>query len=353
MDFNIHLSMDYYDKTYGGGRLYADMLEQAVLADRLGYRSVSVSEHHLLELGLMPAPLMAAVKIAAHTRHVDILTAVVVLPLHDMRVFAGEVVVADIFTDGRLILGVGRGAYAYEMERMGVPMAETRERFDESLDVLQALLTREDVSWAGKHYNFDALTVMPRPVRPGGPPMAMAVLHPDAIYHCAKRGFHIITNPLTGDFAHVRSQVDAFRRAKDELGEAGSDLTLSVSRTAFVTRSAAHRRAKLEQAQNHYMRFDNVFTGPGIVEGGIARALPRKQTIDELGANVLLCSPAEMVDRLAPFAELGVNRVSLTINFGASQSETLDTIQSIAEEVMPHFAKAPMVKTGARVTVAA
>ena len=51
-----------------------------------------------------------------------------------MRVYV--VVVADIFGEGRLMLGVGRGAFAYEMERMGVPMAETRERFDESLAVL-------------------------------------------------------------------------------------------------------------------------------------------------------------------------------------------------------------------------
>jgi alkanesulfonate monooxygenase SsuD/methylene tetrahydromethanopterin reductase-like flavin-dependent oxidoreductase (luciferase family) len=54
------------------------MLAQAMLADRLGYRSVSVTERHLLELGLMPWPPMAAVKIAAHTREVEILTAVAV-----------------------------------------------------------------------------------------------------------------------------------------------------------------------------------------------------------------------------------------------------------------------------------
>lgn len=337
MDFNIHLSMDLYDKTYGGDRLYADMLEQAVLADKLGYRSVSVTEHHLLELGVMPAPLMAAVKIAAHTRNVDILTGVVVLPLHDMRTYAGEVVLADIFTEGRLVLGVGRGAFAYEMERLGVPMAESRERFDESLDVLKALLADEEVSWDGKYYKFEPLTVMPRPVRAGGPRMMMAVLRPEAIYHCAKRGFHIMTNPLTGDATHFKEQVDAFRRGKAELGEAGKDLTLAVSRAAFIATSDAHSRAKLEQAQDHYSRFDNVFTGPGIVDRGMARALPRKQTIDELARNLLIGSSAEMVDRLAPFAELGVDIVSLTINFGASQQEVLETIQCIAEEVMPHF----------------
>lgn len=341
MDFNIHLSMDYHDKNYGGDRIFADMLEQAILADKLGFRSVSVTEHHLLELGVMPAPLMAAVKIAAHTKQVDILTAVVVLPLHDMRSYAGEVVMADIFTEGRLVLGVGRGAFGYEMERMGVPMAETRERFDESLDVLQALLSHEEVSWDGKHYKFDPLTIMPRPVRPGGPRMMMAVLNPEGIYHCTKRGFHILTNSLTGNKEHSRAQVEAFRRAKEEMGAAGEDLTLSVARAGFITTSDTHRRAKLIQAHDHYARFDNVFQGPGIVENGMTKALPRKQTIDELADNLLICSASEMVDKLAPMAELGVDRVSLTINFGASQQEALETIQCIAEEVMPHFKAQP------------
>ena len=185
---------------------------------------------------------------------------------------------------------------------------------------------------------------MPRPVRAGGPRMMMAVMNPDGIYECAKKGFSVMTTPLTGDAGHFRAQVDAFRRAKAEMGEAGRPLILSVSRAAFVTKSAAHRRAKLEQAQDHYSRFDNVYSGPGVVVNGMSAALPRKQTIEQLAENILVCSAAEMVDRLAPFAELGIDRVSLTVNFGASQRETLETIQCIAEEVMPHFRAQPAVK---------
>ena len=57
-----------------------------------------------------------------------------------------------------MLLGVGRGAFKYEMERLGVPMDETRARFDESLNVLQALLAEEEVSWDGEYYQFDPLT---------------------------------------------------------------------------------------------------------------------------------------------------------------------------------------------------
>lgn len=344
MDFNLHFSMRYPGHDYGGKRFFSDLLEQAMLADRLGFRSVSVSEHHLLNIGLNPAPLMTAVKIAAHTKNIDIVTSVAVLTLHDMRIYAGELIAADIFTDGRLVLGVGRGGYAYEMERLGVPMAETRERFDESLDVLRALVTQEEVSWDGKYYKFEPLTVMPRPARPEGPRMMMAVMNPEGIYHCTKRGFNILTTPLTGDKDQFRAQVEAFRRAKSEMGEAGKDLILQASRAAFVTTSDAHRQAALEQAQVHYGQLDNMYSGPGLIDRGMVRSLPRKQSLEELAENILVCPAPEMVDRLGLFADSGVDVASLVLNFGSSNEETIETIHRIAEDVMPHFRKTPASK---------
>lgn len=340
MDFSIQLSADYPDKSYGGDRVYADMLEQAVLGDRLGYDAIGITEHHLLNCLMMPAPLQFAVQIAAHTKRIKILTSIVVLPIHEMRTYAGEVVVADILTKGRLILGVGRGAFRYEIERLGIPMEETQERFNESLDVLQTLLTKEEVSWDGKYYKFDPITIMPRPLRPGGPQMMMAVMNPQGIYQCTKRGFHIQTTPLSGNHQMLVDQVGGFRRAKDEMGTEGGHLTLSLSRVAYVSRKKEDRRKKLEEAHSYYGRFDNVFTGPGIVDNGMIRQLPRKQTIDELDESLLIGTPQEMIDKIAPYAELGIDRLLLNVNFGSAQTETMECIQCFAEDVMPHFTQA-------------
>lgn len=337
MEYSIQLSADYPDKSYGGDRVYRDMIDQAIEADALGFDAVSLTEHHLVNCLMNPAPLQFAVKIAAHTEQIKLLTSVVVLPLHDMRTFAGEVIVADIFTEGRLFLGVGRGAFPYEMERLGVPMDETRARFDESLDVLQALLTEEEVSWDGDYYQFDPITVMPRPPRPGGPNLMMAVMNPAGILACTKRGFHIQTTPLSGSHDMLESQVSAFHQGRDELGTAGEHLTLSLSRVAFLANSEAERIRRLEAAHSYYGRFDNIYTGPGIVDNGMIRQIPREQSMEELDESLLICTPAEMVDKLAPYDELGIDRVILNVNFGVGATETMETIQQFAEEVMPHF----------------
>ena len=335
MEFSVQLSAYYPDKSVGGEQLYRDMLEQAVLADRLGYDAVSITEHHLINILMMPAPLLFAVKIASATERVKILTSVVVLPLHDMRSYAGEVICADIFTDHRLMLGVGRGAFGFEMDRLGVPLAISREKFDESLNVLQALLQEEEVSWDGKYYQFEPLTVMPRPT--SNIPIMMGVLVPEAIYHCTKRGFHIQTTPLSGNHQHMLDQVDAFRRGKEELGADGEHLTLSLSRVAFLSHNEQDRNRKIQLAHDYYSRFDNVYTGPGVVKNGMIEPLPRRMSLEETAENLTICTPSEMIDKLGPYSEAGVDRFIMNINFGVSQSETLDSIQCFAEEVMPHF----------------
>ena len=348
MEFSVQLSSDYPDKNYGGEKVYQDMIDQAILADQLGFDAVSITEHHLINCLMMPAPLQFAVKIAAHTKNIKIMTSVVVLPLHDMRTFAGEVVVTDIFTEGRLLLGVGRGAFKYEIERLGIPMEETQERFEESVEVLKALLSKEEVSWDGKYYKFNPLTIMPRPIRPNGPPMMMAVMQPKRIYNATKRGFHIQTTPLSGNHQFLVDQVSSFNKAKNEMGRFGKDLTLSLSRVAFLAQSEKEKEERIKEAHAYYSRFDNVYTGPGIVENGMIKPLPRNQTIDELAESLLICTKQEMIEKLKPYADLGIDRVILNINFGTNAKKILDSLKRFAEDVMPHFSTKSKTKISKR-----
>ena len=338
MQFSVQLGPYLPATGYSGKTLFYDYLDQAILCDRLGFNSVTLTEHHLLSVLIMPAPLQFAIKIADATKSIKIMTAVVVLPLHDMRIFAGEVITADIFTDGRLMLGCGRGAFAFETARLGVPLENTKKIFDESLDVLQALLSEEEVSWDGDHYRFDALTVVPRPVR--AIPIMMACATPKSIYSCSRRGFHIQTTPLSGDYEQLMELVNTFHRGKEDAGEKGRDLTLSVSRIGFMTKSDTDKKAKLDMANYYYSQFDNVFTGPGIVEHGLIKSLPRQQTLEQLEKNLMLGPPTQIVDKLSMYARAGVNQFIFNPNFGVGQTETLETIQCFAEEVIPYLGDA-------------
>ena len=132
---------------------------------------------------------------------------------------------------------------------------------------------------------------------------------------------------------------EAFTRGRAELGEAGSHLRLSLSRVCVAAKNDADAKRKIALAYDYYSRFDNVFTGPGLVDNGCIRALPREQTVEELANNLIICPPAEMADRIAAYADLGVDEFIMNVNIGHSQAEALEAMQLFHEEVMPHFAQ--------------
>ena len=338
MVFNHFLTCYMPDPSIGSKVHFQNMIDQAVLAEKLGYKTVSIPEHHLVNLLMMPSPLQMAVKISTLTKDIKITTGVVVLPLHDMRTYAGEVATADILTEGRLILGVGRGAFAWEMKRLGTPKDISREKFIESLDVLQLLLKEEEVSYKGKYYNFEPITIMPRPIS-NPVPIMIAAMDLNSIKNAASRGFHVQSTVLSGTKELLKERVNAFKEGCAELGEEGKLLKLSMQTMAFAAKDSKDAKEKNKLAYGYYKRFDNMFTGPGKVTKGKIEPLPRKQSLEEMTENLLICSTNEMIDKLSIYAEAGVDEIIVSAGFGQSQNEMIESMHRISEEVIPYFKK--------------
>ena len=338
MDFNHFLTSYMPDPRIGSKQHFQNMIDQAILAEKLGYATISIPEHHLVNVLMMPSPLQMAVKIATLTKKINISTSVTVLPLHDMRTFAGEVATADILTEGRLILGVGRGAFAWEMKRLGMPIEKSKEKFIESLKVLQMLLKDKEVSYHGKYYQFEPITIMPRPISDPVPIM-IAAMDLNSIKDAASRGFHVQSTVLSGTKELLLERVNAFKEGCLEIGEKGKLLKLSMQRMLYAAKDEKDAKEKNKLAYEYYKRFDNVFTGPGKVKEGEIEPLPRKQSLQELTQNLLICPPSEMIDKLSIYAEAGVDEIIISAGFGQSQNEMIDSMHRISEEVIPYFKK--------------
>jgi alkanesulfonate monooxygenase SsuD/methylene tetrahydromethanopterin reductase-like flavin-dependent oxidoreductase (luciferase family) len=363
VDFSLFLSSYYPDTGYPAARLYDDMVAEARLAEQAGFRALTIPEHQFINILMVPSPLMLAVKVAGVTERIPLVTSVLVLPFHDVKRLAGEIAFADCLTGGRIQLGVGRGAFAYEFERFGVPIETSRGHFDESLAVLEALLTREEVSWDGEYYRFAPLTVMPRPVQKPMPPVWIAALAPEAIYHCARKGYNVQATPLKASPEFLRQQATerdasgksipfreaagligeqaaAYSRGAAEAGDKAAASRFSMLRVGFVTRDAADTRDKLALARGYYQRFANMRESRGDVRAGAIEPIEIADTVDDLAGSLLIGTADEIVDRLAGYPELGIHEVTLNMNIGADIGETLASIERFAAEVMPHFADA-------------
>ena len=338
MDFNHFLTSYMPDSNVGSKIHFQNMVDQSILAEKLGYKTVSIPEHHLINLLMMPSPLQMAVKIASLTKKIKITTGIAVLPLHDMRTYAGEVSTADILTEGRLILGVGRGAFAWEMKSLGTPIEISKEKFIESLEVLQLLLKDKEVSFKGKFYNFESITIMPRPI--SNPIQLMiAAMDLNSIKDAAARGFHVQSTVLSGTKELLIQRVNAFKEGCEIFGEQGKLLKLSMQRMAYLAKDEKDAEEKNKMAYEYYKRFDNMFTGPGKVKNGEVEPLSRNQTYEEMKKNLLICPANEMIDKLSVYAETGVDEIIVSSSFGQNQKDLIDSMYRMSEEIIPYFKK--------------
>jgi len=336
MDFNHFLTSYMPDPSVGSKKHFQNMIDQAVLAEKLGYLSIYIPEHHLVNVLMMPSPLQMAVKLATLTKKIKLVTSVAVLPLHDMRIYAGEVATADILTEGRLILGVARGAFAWEMARLDSPIELSKDKFIESLDVLESLLSKENFSYEGKYYKFDSITVMPRPISKPVPIM-IAAMGINSIRNAASKGYHVQSTVLSGTKGFLLERTVAFKKGKEEAGESGKFLKLSMQRVAYAAKNEQDAKEKNKLAYEYYKRFDNMYTGPGKVNKGLIEPLPRKQSLEDLTENLLICPPSEMIDKLGVYAEAGVDEIIISAGIGQTQEEMIESMHRISEKVIPYF----------------
>jgi len=336
MDFNHFLTSYMPDPNIGSKQHFKHMLDQSVLAEKLGYVAVSIPEHHLVNILMMPSPLQMAVKISSLTNKIRLSTSVAVLPIHDMRTFAGEVATADILTEGRLVLGVGRGAFAWELDRLGTPIESSKEKFIESLEVLNSLLSKENYSFKGKYYNFNAITIMPRPISDPVPIM-IAAMDPSSIRNAASNGYHVQSTVLSGTKKLLLERVNAFKEGQQDAGENGKLLRLSMQRMAYAAKDENDAKEKNLLAYEYYKRFDNMYTGPGIVNKGLIEPLPRAQTLEEMTENLIICPVNEMIDKLSVYAGSGIDEMIISAGFGQSQEDMIESMYRISEHIIPHF----------------
>jgi alkanesulfonate monooxygenase SsuD/methylene tetrahydromethanopterin reductase-like flavin-dependent oxidoreductase (luciferase family) len=253
-----------------------------------------------------------------------------------MRTYAGEIATADILTEGRLILGVARGAFAWEMARLGSPIEYSKEKFIESLEVLESLLTKENFSYEGKYYNFDSITIMPRPIS-NPMPIMIASMDPNSIQNAAAKGYNVQSTVLSGTKKLLLERTNAFKKGREEAGEKGKLIKLSMQRVAYAAKNDQDAKEKNLLAYEYYKRFDNMFTGPGKVDKGLIEPLPRKQTLEELTENLLICTPKQMINKLEIYAEAGVDEIIISAGFGQSQEDMIDSMYRISEKVIPYF----------------
>ena len=336
MQFSFYLPCYWPDFSYPAQRMYQDAVEEGQLAEDLGFKTLCIPEHHFINYLTHPQPMLTAVKVASATRTIPIITSVLVLPFYDIRRLAGEICQTDCLTDGRLQLGVGRGAFRYEFDRFNVRVAESRDRFDDALALLEALLTGDETGWKSPWYDFEPIAITPHPMQKPIPIWIAALTYP-AIYHSAMRGYHIQTTPLRGGMETVKTQATAFNDAKRDAGGKLDHLGFSMLRMLYVAKDEADTREKVEMAYENHRRFCNVFDTPGTVKDGAIVPIDVEESLDDIRDALLIGTADELIEKLGAYDDLKIQDLLLNMGFGASHADILASMERFARNIMPHY----------------
>lgn len=220
------------------------LCRQAETAEAMGFHSFWLPENHFGDHRSIPAPLTLLAAVAARTQHIKLGSTSYLLPIRHPLLAAEEVAVLDQLSNGRVILGVGRGMQGDLFRAFDVLPSDKRKLF-------QANLTAMIAAWSGEPIlhgdNDDPVTLAPLPIQRPHPPIWVAAFGPLALKQAAQLGLPYLASPME-PLAALARNYQSYRQALKENEQAPVNTT-PVMRTIFITedkRLAADLRSRLE-----------------------------------------------------------------------------------------------------------
>src|SRR5438874_2174759 len=298
------------------GEAFDEAMEQVDAAERLGLDVMWLAELHFEpRRSVLSAPLSIASAIAARTERIKIGIAVQVLPLcHPLRI-AEEAATVDQVSKGRLIFGVGRSGLPRTYEAYGIPYAESKDRFAETLHVIEQAWSQPKFSHEGKYHRFDDVAVTPKPCQKPLPPIRVAASSPDTFPAIGKLGYPIFVMPR-GTFSDMKPAIDSYKAAYREAGHPGhGQVYLRVP--IYVGETAERARSEPEPSIMHFFREQAARlrasagrAGTSASDGRAERAaaLDHLTYDDAIRGKIIIGTPERVADQLhALQQELGLD----------------------------------------------
>jgi alkanesulfonate monooxygenase SsuD/methylene tetrahydromethanopterin reductase-like flavin-dependent oxidoreductase (luciferase family) len=327
-----------YQIEYDDGlRTFMESVEQMVLAEQYGFDTVLVSEHHLVENGYFPAPMVTNGAIAMRTKKLRIGPGVLLLPLYNPLHVAEHGAVVDVISDGRYVLGVGQGYRQEEFEAFQIPLSDRPARMREGVEAVRSLWTQPLATYHGRHFTFDNCTVRPSPKQKPAPPIWMAAKMKRAVELAARVGDAWFADPITPVDVLKERMVDYKTvREKKGLPTSGFDFPLMREVYCAETDEQAWEEAKdpVLYIYREYLEWGHMLDDHGQpVPPSDARAL------DLLRKRFIIGSPETCIRECQMYGEeLGVTNVVMRMKFpGLSHERVMNSIRLWGEKVMPHI----------------
>lgn len=345
MKFSLFAHMERIESSVPHARLFDELTELVLLAEQAGFEGAWIGEHHGMEFTIAPNPFINLAYLGARTSRIRLGTGTAVAPFWHPIKLAGEAALTDVATGGRLDLGLARGAYSFEYERLtpGLDAFGAGQRLREMVPAIKKL-------WEGDHahqggfWSFPTTTVVPRPVQRPHPPIWLAARDPNSHAFAVAQGCNVQVTPLASGDAEVTGLMERFEAACAAHPEAPRPRIMLLQH-AFVAASAAEADQLARDLSRFYCYFGAWFKNERPVRQGFIEPLSEAEmaampnyAADVMRRNLVIGQPDEVIARLKGYEALGYDQYSVWIDSGLSHERKKRSLDLFVREVMPAFA---------------
>jgi probable F420-dependent oxidoreductase len=314
---------------------YHDFINYVVEAEKLGFSSVFLVEHHFTGFGQVSASLNLLSYLAARTERIRLGTAVVVLPWHNPILVAEQAATLDLLSQGRLDLGVGKGYRPYEFSGFCVPQDEATERFDEAMEIIRLSWRSggQRFSYNGKWHSYDNVVVEPSPIQRPHPPLWLGAGSAESIRRAAREGYNLLLDQIAPSDLIIE-RVATFREECQAIGREYDPMMVGVTRGLQIIRNESERKKAIQTRREVLKNIGDLARGPGAERYHHIKDDADAFQIDDAP---LLGMPEEIVVQLKRLETGGVENVLF-----AAPGASVAHLRTFAEEIMPAFSGNPM-----------
>ncbi|MEM1078070.1 MAG: LLM class flavin-dependent oxidoreductase [Pseudomonadota bacterium] len=344
MKFSLFVHMERISEDQDQKQLYDEFVALCKIADAGGMHAVWTGEHHGMNFTMAPNPFLNLVDVARQTKHVRLGTGTVIAPFwHPIRL-AGEAAMTDIITEGRLDLGIARGAYSFEYERMmpGLDAWEAGQRMRELVPAVQKLW-QGDYTHEGAFFAFPKTTSAPQPLQPGGPPIWVAARDPNSHEFAVANGCNVQVTPLWNGDDEVADLMAKFQAACAKHPTTPRPKIMLLRHT-YVAEDAADVSEAAIELNRFYCYFGAWFMNKREIHQGLIDPLSEDEIAahpfyspENMERDLVIGTSGAVIDRLRKSADLGYDEYAFWVDSSMSFERKKASLERFISDVMPAF----------------
>jgi alkanesulfonate monooxygenase SsuD/methylene tetrahydromethanopterin reductase-like flavin-dependent oxidoreductase (luciferase family) len=355
MKFSLFFEMQMADPTRDREAvLFRECLNQAVLADELGYHCIWAVEHHgLYEYSHSSAPEIFLAFVAANTKRIRVGHGCTLLPHrynHPIRV-AERIAALDILSGGRVNWGAAKSVTRVEQEAFQIDRATVHAQWREAIEMIPKMWSSDVYSYKGEFFDIPPTRILPKPVQDPHPPIFGACSKPEQAVLLGSMGVGALNLAMYHDEL-LAERVRGYRESIAACTPISSSVT-----DHFACNPATLVLKNDYAACRHGLRGAQFFLQAMIHYNGnerpvgrtpASRSFPADEEVDDFRRrrntplsqlSSIIGDPRAARETVQRFVDVGVDELILVMQTGTTPDELVtESIRTVAEEVMPYFA---------------